>query len=85
MTNILLITGEDCPRCETLKQYLKARGVAFQERKIRANNAEDMAELRTDGYFVTSFPALVVGDKLYQSDFLLTATGKVRDLGAAIG
>lgn len=44
--SIIMISKDNCPQCAKLERYLKAHGAAFEIRKIREGNAQDLADLR---------------------------------------
>ncbi len=49
MPKVTVFTGSTCPHCHTMKDYLKEKGVEFEERNIQ-NDPEARSELIEKGY-----------------------------------
>jgi glutaredoxin len=56
---LIVYTLEYCPNCETLKEYLVSKGVAFATKDMAS--AESLTELRVNGVFVSEAPVLRAG------------------------
>jgi glutaredoxin len=56
---LIVYTLEYCPNCETLKEYLVSKGVAFATKDMAS--AESLTELRVNGVFVNEAPVLRSG------------------------
>lgn len=50
--SITVFTQPGCPTCMQVKSYLKGRGLAFDERDVRADDAA-LQELQDRGYAAT--------------------------------
>lgn len=46
---LIVYSGTDCPKCETLKSKLKQKGIAFKEVNIREDE-EALTFLRSKGH-----------------------------------
>lgn len=59
-----LFTSNNCPRCKTLKQFLRERGVQFEERDI----AEP--EHRVDALLneIYEIPGLILGNRVLRAE-----------------
>lgn len=58
MEKVIVYTSNTCPYCTMAKDYLKDRGVEFEERNVQ-NDAQARTELMEKGY--TGVPVIVVG------------------------
>ncbi|MDI6718363.1 MAG: glutaredoxin family protein [Methanomicrobiales archaeon] len=67
---------EFCPNCETLKDYLKSRGIPFIEKDM--SSREPLAELRLHGVFAREAPVLRRGERFLTSGELFSS-GRVRE------
>lgn len=56
---LIIYTLEYCPNCETLKEYLESKGIAFAIKDMAS--AESLTELRVNGVFVSEAPVLRAG------------------------
>jgi glutaredoxin len=65
---LILYTLEHCSNCETLKEYLKGKGIPFTERDM--SSAESLTDLRVNGVFVMEAPVLRGGDTFLTFDDL---------------
>jgi glutaredoxin len=65
---IIVYTTSNCPRCRLLKEWLKSKGVVFEEKSLDAS--EVMADLIVRNIYVLSAPALEVGGKVYSENEL---------------
>lgn len=63
MPKVTLFTSSTCPHCHTAKDYLKEKGVEFEERNIQ-NDPEARKELIQKGYM--GVPVIVVGEEEIQ-------------------
>jgi|Deesub1362A_J573_1020465.scaffolds.fasta_scaffold00082_40 glutaredoxin len=61
---IVVYTTSRCPRCKVLKEFLKSKGVEYEEKSLE--NPENVVDLRLSGVFVLEAPILQVGDKYLQ-------------------
>ena len=61
MKRVLLYSQPGCPPCVAVKQFLKARQVAFEYRDVQADPAalRELVELNS-----RSTPTIVVGDEV---------------------
>ncbi|MDY3118424.1 MAG: glutaredoxin family protein [Peptoniphilus sp.] len=60
MSKVEVYTSNTCPYCTMAKDYLKEKGVEFQEKNVQTDaNARD--ELISKGY--TGVPVLVIGEE----------------------
>jgi hypothetical protein len=71
-----------CSACDTLKSYLKNRGMEFQE--IDGSTPEGKTFMRTHGVFPAYYPALCIGGKLYEYSSLFDENGALLDLSGLI-
>lgn len=60
--SITVFTQPGCPTCTQVKSYLKARGLVFDERDVRADDAA-LQELQHRGYAATPL-TLVDGQEI---------------------
>lgn len=58
--SITVFTQPGCPTCTQVKSYLKGRGLAFEERDVRADDAA-LQDLHERGYAAT--PLTIVDDQ----------------------
>ncbi len=65
MDGVTVYRLEFCPNCETLKAYLKERGVKFSEEDL--SSAAALTELRINGVFVSEAPVLRKGNTFLTS------------------
>ncbi len=65
MDGVTVYRLEFCPNCETLKAYLKERGVEFVEEEM--SSAAALTELRINGVFVSEAPVLRKGSTFLTS------------------
>lgn len=63
MPKVTIFTSSTCPHCKTAKDYLKEKGVEFEERNVQ-NDPEARKELIQKGYM--GVPVIVVGDEEIQ-------------------
>ncbi|HLJ91054.1 MAG TPA: glutaredoxin domain-containing protein [Candidatus Angelobacter sp.] len=59
---VVVYCQPDCPPCYTVKEFLVARGVEFEEKDVTADS-QAVREL-TDQYKSRSTPTIVVGDEV---------------------
>lgn len=57
---VVVYTSNTCPHCFTAKDYLNAKGVAFEEKNV-SESAEYRKELMTKGYM--GVPVIVVDEE----------------------
>lgn len=60
MSKVLVYTSNTCPYCTMAKDYLKEKGVEFEEKNVQ-NDAAARDELISMGY--TGVPVLVIGEE----------------------
>ena len=65
---LIVYTTLNCPRCKMLKEWLKSKGVEFEERNL--DDSEVMADLIVRNIYILSAPALEVGGKVYGEEML---------------
>lgn len=65
-STIQLYTTPGCPDCAALKDWLRLRGVAYEERDLSAPGVAEDAKAR---YGVRVAPITVVGDTFYFGTF----------------
>jgi glutaredoxin-like YruB-family protein len=58
MEEVIVYTSNSCPYCVAAKDYLKQKGVSFEERNV--TNAEYRKELMALGFM--SVPVIKIGD-----------------------
>ncbi len=63
MPKVTIFTSSTCPHCKTAKDYLKEKGVEFEERNVQ-NDPEARKELIQKGYM--GVPVIVVGEEEIQ-------------------
>jgi glutaredoxin len=56
---LIVYTLEYCPNCETLKEYLESKGIAYATKDMAS--AESLTELRVNGVFASEAPVLRAG------------------------
>jgi glutaredoxin 3 len=61
MPNVIIYTSNTCPYCVSTKDYLKQKGVAYEERNVNENTAY-RKELMKLGYM--SVPVLKIDDEV---------------------
>jgi len=64
--NVIVYTTPTCPDCRTLKAWLNAQGVAFEERDLSDPAVMEEAKARTG---VRVAPITLVGDKVFYGTF----------------
>ena len=65
---LTVYTTPNCPRCKLLKEWLKSKGVNFEEKNL--DDSEVMTDLIVRNIYVLSAPALEVDGKVYGEDVL---------------
>lgn len=60
MEKVKVYTSSTCPYCVMAKDYLKERGIEFEEKNVQTDK-EARAELMKMGY--TGVPVVVIGDE----------------------
>ena len=60
MSKVVVYTSNTCPYCPMAKDYLKEKGVEFEEKNVQ-NDAAARDELISMGY--TGVPVLVIGEE----------------------
>lgn len=60
MEKITVYTSNTCPYCTMAKDYLKEKGIEFEEKNVQ-NDAQARTELMEKGY--SGVPVIVVGDE----------------------
>lgn len=60
MSKVVVYTSNTCPYCTMAKDYLKEKGVEFEEKNVQ-NDAAARDELISMGY--TGVPVLVIGEE----------------------
>ena len=60
MSKVVVYTSNTCPYCTMAKDYLKEKGVEFEEKNVQ-NDAAARDELISMGY--TGGPVLVIGEE----------------------
>lgn len=60
---IVVYTVPGCKNCGALKDYIKMRGVAFEEKDM--SSSESVAELMSNGVFALSAPVLQIGNVFF--------------------
>lgn len=60
MEKVTVYTSNTCPYCTMAKEYLKGRGIEFEEKNVQ-NDAQARSELMQKGY--TGVPVIVVGSE----------------------
>jgi len=65
---LTVYTTPNCPRCKMLKEWLKSKGVEFEEKNL--DDSEVMADLIVRNIYILSAPALEVGGKVYGEEIL---------------
>lgn len=63
MPKVTVFTSSTCPHCKTAKDYLKEKGVEFEERNVQ-NDPEARKELIQKGYM--GVPVIVIGEEEIQ-------------------
>jgi glutaredoxin 3 len=61
MPNVIVYTSNTCPYCVSAKDYLKQKGVAYEERNVN-ENAAYRKELMKMGYM--SVPVLKIDEEI---------------------
>jgi len=65
---VTVYTTPNCPRCKMLKEWLRSKGVDFEEKNL--DDSEVMADLIVRNIYILSAPALEVDGKVYGEDAL---------------
>jgi glutaredoxin len=73
---LTVYTLENCPNCELLKDFLKRKGIRFQEEDM--SSAASLTELRVNGVFAMEAPVLRWGDT-FLTTLDLFSGGKVKE------
>ena len=73
---LVVYTLENCPNCEMLKEFLRARRVRYTEQDM--SSAESLTELRVNGVFAMEAPVLR-SDEIFLTSPELFAGGKIRE------
>lgn len=60
MSKVVVYTSNTCPYCTMAKDYLKEKGVEFEEKNVQ-NDAAARDELISMGY--TGVPVLIIGEE----------------------
>lgn len=76
--NVIVYTTLTCPDCRTLKAWLTAQGVAFEERDLTDPAIMEEAKARTG---VRVAPITLVGGKVFYGTFGSQKPGLVAALG----
>ena len=63
---VIVYTAPGCPDCAAVKQFLRERGISFEERDI---SHPDMAREAKTRYGVRVAPITVVGDAFFYGTF----------------
>jgi glutaredoxin len=74
---VALYVGADCPACQEGRDYLKKRGIPFEEKLVASNEEIDALRARLGGGEVM-VPSLQVGEKISKG-FLAPAWGGLLD------
>jgi glutaredoxin len=61
-SKVIVFTQEDCPPCGWVKNFLRQRGVEFEERSI--DSGLSVARELTQKYRSQSTPTVVIGDQV---------------------
>jgi len=72
---IVVYTASGCPKCATLKSWLKNRNADFEEKNLE--DVEVMADLIMRNAVVLSAPALEVEKVVYTEDQIFDGNGLV--------
>jgi len=73
---LTVYTLENCPNCESLKVFLKRKGIKFREEDM--SSAASLTELRVNGVFAMEAPVLRQGDTFLTTPDLFSG-GKVKE------
>jgi glutaredoxin len=73
---LTVYTLENCPNCELLKDFLKRKGIRYQEEDM--SSAASLTELRVNGVFAMEAPVLRQGDT-FLTTLDLFSGGKVKE------
>lgn len=79
---IILFARSGCAGCANLKRYLDSKGIIYEE--IHGDTAEGATYMRINGIFLSYYPALCVGKRLYQYADLFDSHGDLLDLGGIL-
>jgi len=63
---------EVCPKCNKLKKFFKAKGIAFES--LDMQEAENLAELRFNQVFTNNAPVLQVEDRFFTVEEIFKGT-----------
>jgi glutaredoxin len=74
-SRIVVYTTTGCPRCNTLKEWLKNRKDEFEEKDL--DDIDTMAELVMRNEVVLSAPVIEVGGTLYRQDEIFGEDGRI--------
>lgn len=75
---VTVYTTPTCPACKTLKAWLTAQGVAFDERDLSDPAIMEEAKARSG---VRVAPITIVGEKIFYGDFETQKPGLSEALG----
>jgi hypothetical protein len=78
MKRVIFFCKDKCSGCSNLKRYLDSKGIIYEE--IHGDSAEGITYMRINGIFLGYFPALCVGNRLYQYADLFDSKGHILDL-----
>lgn len=78
MKDITVYSRPMCESCDRLKQFLKKKGIEFQE--IDGMSAKGLSSLRCGGCFPQYFPVLQVGEVFYEYASLFGEHDELLDL-----
>jgi len=73
---VIVYTSSGCPKCASLKGWLRNRHADFEERSLE--DVEVMANLIMRNIFVLSAPALEVKGTVYTEDQIFDGDGTVK-------
>jgi len=73
---LTVYTLEHCPNCELLKDFLKKKGITFEEEDM--SSAASLTELRVNGVFAMEAPVLRRG-AIFLTSMDLFSGGKVSE------
>lgn len=70
---VIVYTSPRCPKCATLKAWLKAGRLTFEEKNLE--DSDVMSDLIMKDLYVLSAPALEVGGRVYTEKDLFDGSG----------
>jgi len=73
---LTVYTLENCPNCEILKDFLKKKGIKFEEEDM--SSAASLTELRVNGVFAMEAPVLR-RETTFLTSMDLFSGGKVKE------